>query len=133
MTASHLSTFRTVLLALTGLSCVIYALLAGLQNRPDPIGWYLPGLIGGTAAVLITIAAFVAGQKAAQIATDELYHMVNGRAQRHAYWASMALLVLVAVLAKQEAISWATAFAVLGTLMGASYLLLFVFYEWRLR
>lgn len=131
--AQNFSTLRTVLLGFTGLTCLLYAALALMQNRPDPMGWWVPGAIGATAAVLIFIAAFVIGNRAARMATDELYHAVNHRAQRHAYWASLGVFIPIAVLAKREVIAWDTGFAVLGTMMGASYLLLFVLYELRMR
>lgn len=130
--ARNFSILRSLLLGLTGLSCVTYALLAVLQGRPDPVGWWIPGAVGACAAALIFLAAVMVGRRATQIAMDELHILVNQRAQRHAYWVCLGLFVGVILLAKTGIVDWNTGFAVLGTLMGASYPLLFVFYEWRL-
>lgn len=133
MKAEHLATIRTVMLGLTGLSCVGYAVLAFWQGRPDPIGWYVPGTIGAASAMLITVAAFVAGNQQARMATDDLYKHVTHRAERQAYWVSMGLFVVVAILCARGVIDWDTGFAVLGTLMGAAFLLLFVWHDLRMR
>ncbi len=131
MTVEQLEGLRRGLLGLTGLSCVSYALLAVLQNRPDPFYWWVPMSFGILAAVLITAGIFAAGRNVALQATDELYRATNMRAASQAYWVSLALFVLFSVLAGREVLAWPTSVAALGTLMGAAYLLLFVYHDWR--
>jgi hypothetical protein len=133
MRADQIATIRTVLLGITGLCCVAYAALALWQGRPDPVGWYLPGAVGVASAVVIALAALLAGKTQARIATDDLYRHVTQRAERQAYWVSMGLFVLVAVACGREMVDWNTGFAVYGCLMGASFLLLFVWHDLRMR
>lgn len=128
-----ISRLRTGSLGLTGLACVGYAGLALVQGRPDPVWWWLPGGLGLLSALVIALAAFGAGRRAASEAMDELYQAVSHRAQRQAYWLSMAMFVIIAVLTGRDILDARTGFAVLGTLMGASFLLLFVWHDWRMR
>lgn len=132
-TGETMATVRLVALGITGLACVTYAALALVADRPDPVGWYWPGLAGVLATLAITFSAVAAGRQQAGTATDELYRAVNHRAQRQAYWLSMALFVALAVAAAQGWVSPRTALAVLGCLMGAAYLLLFVWHDLRTR
>jgi hypothetical protein len=132
ITNETVSRIRVAALGATGLACVTYAALAVWFGRPDPIGWYWPGL-AGLAASLVIMAAFGAGGRGAAAAADELHDEVNHRAQRHAYWLSLALF---GALSLSSALGWLefhTAMAVFGCLMGASYLLLFVLYDLRTR
>lgn len=133
VTSETFSTIRTVLLGLTGLACLGYALAALVMGRPDPVGWYWPASIGSMAGLLIALAALAAGRAKAGQATDDLYHEVNGRAQRQAYWLSMLVFAVLAVSAAQGWVAHRTAMAALGCLMGAAYLLLFVWHDLRLR
>lgn len=126
------SRLRTVTLGTTGLICLAYALLALAQGRGDPMPWWVPGLAGGLSTLAIFAGAALAGRKATQAASDELHRLVDHKAQRHAYWVSLAVFVVFAVLSGQGVISPDVGFAVIGTSMGAAYLLLFVFYEWRM-
>lgn len=133
MRAEQIATIRTVSLGITGLCCVAYAVLALWQGRPDPVGWYLPGAVGLGSAVLISIAALIAGHNQARMATDDLYKHVTHRAERQAYWVSMALFVVTAVICARGLVDWNTGFAAFGCLMGASFLLLFVWHDLRMR
>lgn len=133
VSAEFMATVRVVALGVVGLACVGYTGLALMADRPDPVGWYWPATAGLLAGLVITFAALVAGPRQARAATDELYRAVNHRAQRQAYWLSMALFVVLAVAAAQGWIGHRTAMAVLGCLMGASYLLLFVWHDLRTR
>ena len=124
---------RTLSLGITGVACVLYALGVIVTGRPNPVPWYIPGAMGMASALLISLTAIWAGQRAAVAATDELYRMVRDRAERGAYWLSMALFVAVALSAGAGLIGWREGFVVLGCLMGASFLLLFVWHDLRLR
>jgi len=133
MNADRISLIRTVCLGLTGVSCVAYSVLALASGVPNPVGWYWPGALGLASGLVITIAAFMGGKSEARAATDELYKAVSHRAERQAYWVSMALFVIVAVSCAWGLMPWDTGFAVFGTLMGASFLLLFVYHDLRMR
>ena len=43
---TDISKVRTILLGITGLSCLLYAILAVTQNTPQPIWWFVPTAIG---------------------------------------------------------------------------------------
>lgn len=122
---------RSFSLAAAGVSCFAYAGMALFQGRPDPFLWWIPGAFGLGAAVLITLATFIAGRAATDAAMDELYHSTAQRAAAIAYWVSLALFVITALLAKFGIADRATSTAILGTLMGGSYLALFVWLDWR--
>ena len=130
-TENTISKVRSLTFLVTGLLCVAYAGLALMTGTPEPFPWWIPGIFGVLSAVLITLSATLAGDEAADRAMDELYTLVNHKAQRHAYWVSLALFVVISTLSVQGVIAFPIGFAVLGTAMGASYLLLFVWYDWR--
>jgi hypothetical protein len=133
MTAERLAFLRVLLLGLTGLCCVGYAALALAQGRPDPVGWYIPGAVGAASAVLIALAALLAGRKQAGMASDDLYRHIRARAERQAYWVSMGLFGVAAVSCANGLIAWNTGFAAYGCLMGGAFLLLFVWHDLRMR
>ena len=132
MTAESIAYVRRWVLGLTGLGCVAYALAALALGRPDPVEWYWPSALGAGAGVLITLAFRAASRAEGRAATDELFTLVQGRAQGQAYWLSMALMAALGFAAAGGLIDWNTAFAALGCLMGAAFLLLFVWHDWRL-
>lgn len=122
---------RAILLALTGLACALYAALAFFQGRPNPIYWWIPGAMGVCASLGITLMVFWAGKGAAEMAMDELYRSTTRRAAAGAYWLSLLLFVAMSLSVEGGLTDWPTSYAVLGTLMGASYLWLFVWFDWR--
>lgn len=131
--SERISTVRSALLGLTGLACVLYALGVLLTGRVNPVPWYVPGALGLFSALAITVTALLSGRRAAEAATDELYRLVRDRAARQAYWLSMVLFVALAVAARAGLVGWEQGFVVLGCLMGASFLLLFVWHDLRMR
>jgi len=133
MTEEGIARIRILSLGFTGVCCAAYAIAVLVTGRPDPVAWWWPGFAGVISLGLITAAAVMGGKRAAEAATDELYRAVNHRAERHAYWVSMALFVVIAILCVQGFVPWRAGFAALGCLMGAAYLLLFVWYDLRMR
>lgn len=133
MRAETFAILRLTLLGLTGLGCVAYALAAILTGRADPVAWYWPSALGLACGALIALASRAAGGRASRAATDELYWAVWGRAQGQAYWASMAIFALFAVLGSTGVVAWPVAVAAMGCLMGAAFLLLFVLNDLRMR
>lgn len=131
ISAQSIEKTRFIALLVTSLACFAYAALALLQGRPDPMLWWIPGAFGLGAAALICAVALIAGRSAARAATDELYKATSQRAAASAYWLSLALFALVALLVAFGLADWNTAYAVLGTAMGGSYLALFVWLDWR--
>lgn len=133
MTADGLSLIRTTALGLTGLGCVAYAVAALVLGRPDPVAWYWPSALGMASGGVITAAAMLAGRSQARAATDELHRSVSHRAERQAYWLSLALFAGAAVLGAKGWVPWDAAVAALGCSMGAAFLLLFVWHDLRMR
>lgn len=132
MNETTFARLRTITLGSTGVICLVYAILALLQGRSDPMPWWVPGLAGLLSTAAIFAGAAAAGDKATEAATDELHRLVDHKAQRHAYWVSLAVFVIFAVLSSNGLIAPGVGFAVIGTSMGAAYLLLFVLYEWQM-
>jgi hypothetical protein len=128
-----LASVRRVMLFIAGMSCAIYALSAFWIGRPDPFAWWVPTAFGLAAGGVITAAFLWAGPKAAREATDELHKQVNHKAQRHAYIITLGLFAGAALLVNLGVVDLPTATAVFGTLMGASYLLLFALYDWQMQ
>ena len=129
---TDISKVRTILLGLTGLSCLLYAILAVTQNTPQPIWWFVPTAMGVIAGIGTFVAFAMADPASRRMATDEMYTLITHRAQRHAYWLSLGLYLAFAVIIMTTGLEWNTAFAAMGTLTGAAYLLLLTFYEWRM-
>ena len=63
LTSDSLSTFRRIMFAITGLTCLAYAVLALFQMRPDPFPFWIPGILGLISAALIFALASAAGRK----------------------------------------------------------------------
>ena len=66
--------------AITGLTCLAYAVLALLQMRPDPFPFWIPGILGLISAALIFAMASAAVRKSTQQAFDDGYLMDKRRA-----------------------------------------------------
>ena len=55
--------------------------------------------------------------------------MDKRRAEAHAYWIELTLYPIFGILMTTGAVALPTAFAAMGTLTGAAYLLLFTYYD----
>ncbi|MGB0252170.1 MAG: hypothetical protein ACPGAG_09510 [Paracoccaceae bacterium] len=128
LTSDSLSSFRRIMFAITGLTCLAYAALALLQVRPDPFPFWIPGILGIISAALIFALAAV-GRKNAKQAFVEGYIMDKRRAQAHAFWIAMIFLPIFGIFMATGTVALPTAFAAMGTLAGAAYLLLFTYYD----
>jgi hypothetical protein len=126
--SDSLSSFRRIMFAITGLTCFAYAALALLQMRPDPFPFWIPGILGIISAALIFALAAV-GRKNAKQAFVEGYIMDKRRAQAHAFWIAMIFLPIFGIFMATGTVALPTAFAAMGTLAGAAYLLLFTYYD----
>ena len=128
LTSDSLSSFRRIMFAITRLTCLAYAALALLQVRPDPFPFWIPGILGIISAALIFALAAV-GRKNAKQAFVEGYIMDKRRAQAHAFWIAMIFLPIFGIFMATGTVALPTAFAAMGTLAGAAYLLLFTYYD----
>lgn len=128
LTSDSLSSFRRIMFAITGLTCLAYAALALLQVRPDPFPFWIPGILGIISAALI-FALAAEGRKNAKQAFVEGYIMDKRRAQAHAFWIAMIFLPIFGIFMATGTVALPTAFAAMGTLAGAAYLLLFTYYD----
>ena len=128
LTSDSLSSFRRIMFAITGLTCLACAALALLQVRPDPFPFWIPGILGIISAALI-FALAAAGRKNAKQAFVEGYIMDKRRAQAHAFWIAMIFLPIFGIFTATGTVALPTAFAAMGTLAGAAYLLLFTYYD----
>ncbi len=122
-----LSTFRRIMFAITGLTCLAYAGLALVQMRPDPFPFWIPGILGLISAALIFALAAAAGRNTAQQTFDEGYIMDKRRAEAQAFWVALMLYPIFGLFMATGAVALPTAFAAMGTLTGAAYLLLFTY------
>ena len=132
MQSETISRLRAVLLGLTGLGCLAYAVAALVAGRPDPVAWYWPSVLGALSGLAIGAVSVRAGRAASRAAADELFRLVWARAQGQAYWVSLAIFAVLGFVAAAGLIGWATAYAAMGCLMGAAFLLLFVWHDLRL-
>ena len=128
LTSDSLSSFRRIMFAITGLTCLACAALALLQVRPDPFPFWIPGILGIISAALIFALAAV-GRKNAKQAFVEGYIMDKRRAQAHAFWIAIIFLPIFGIFMATGTVALPTAFAAMGTLAGAAYLLLFTYYD----
>ena len=130
--AEQISRIRAVLMSITALACFLYAVLALVQNRPDPILWWIPGGFGAGSAVLIAVIYALAGRTEMRAVMDELYMATITKAAAQAYWLSLAMFVAISALVVWAGYDWTTAYAVHGTFLGGSFLALFVWHDQRL-
>ena len=126
--SDSLSTFHRIMFAIMGLTCLACAVLALLQVCPDPFPFWIPGILGIISAALI-FALAAAGRKNTKHAFDEGYIMDKRRAEAHAFWIALIFHPIFGILMATGTVALPTAFAAMGTLAGAAYLLLFTYYD----
>ncbi|MEO0390519.1 MAG: hypothetical protein AAF218_06210 [Pseudomonadota bacterium] len=131
VTADGLARLRLVLLGLTGLSCLMFSILALVQARPDPFFWWFPGGLGVVSAAALFASSWMAGEAQADMAYDELNADNQRRAAAWAYWVSLALFAPMAVSNIYGLLPAPALIAAFGTAMGAAYLLRFVWLDVR--
>lgn len=131
MTTDTLILLRRLFLGAAGAVCLCYAVLALLWGQPDPFGAWVPGAAGALAAVGLTAAGLAAGRARAEEAFDEGYDADNGHAYACAFWTVVAMYPIFGVLLHMELVTFPVAFAAMGTLTGAAYLLFNVVFDIR--
>ncbi|MCF4099526.1 hypothetical protein [Maritalea mediterranea] len=126
MTSEFFTNVRTAVLGLTGLVCLVYGGGALAMGTPQPFAFWLPGLFGVASVILISIAALAAGDDNARRATDEGYVADRRHAEGFGFWVAILLYPAFAVPLWQGWVSYPTAYAAMGTLTAAAFLLRFV-------
>ena len=125
ISAPLLSRIRLVGLAATGLVCLAFGLFAMILDRPDPFSPWIPVLVGGAAALTIAFSAFAAGDRNAEIATDELYFSESRRAQILGFWVAVLMYPVFGLAIGNGWITYPVAFSAMGTFTAAAFLLSF--------
>jgi len=125
ISASSLSRVRLIGLALTGLVCLAFGASALILARPDPFSPWIPVAVGLGAALTIALSAFAAGNRNAEIATDELYFSESRRAQIIGFWVAVLMYPVFGLAIGYELISYSVAFSAMGTFTAAAFLLSF--------
>ncbi|MGH1331390.1 MAG: hypothetical protein ACRBBK_10950 [Paracoccaceae bacterium] len=131
LSTESLSNTRTTVFALTGGICLFYAIMALASGRPDPISFWIPGIAGLVAAGVLFVSSRIAGRKNALMAFDEGYARDARRAASASYWVALFLYPAFGLLLALRMIEPELTLAVMGTLTGASYLLLQVWFDLR--
>lgn len=129
--AETFSNTRLVMFGLTGLACLTYAISAMILSDPRPFAWWIPGGLGVMSGVVLWITGTLVGDENCDRAMDEGYDADSGRAQQIAFWVAIALYPLFSVLMIVDLVTLPVAFAAMGTLTGATFLLLFVWFDLR--
>jgi hypothetical protein len=125
LNTENLSRLRAAVLGLTGVCCLVYAGLVLATGRPDPVYAFLPATFGILAAIIVTIAFVLARPNQVSGAKDELFRVENARALAFGYWVAVLLYPVFALVLAFGWLSYPAAFAAMGTLTGAAYLLPF--------
>lgn len=131
ISAPLLSRIRLVGLTATGLVCLAFGLSAMILGRPDPFAPWIPVLVGGGAALTIAISALAAGDRNAEIATDELYFSESRRAQILGFWVAVLMYPVFGVAIDNGWITYPVAFSAMGTFTAAAFPLSFSIFNIR--
>lgn len=129
MTPNLLLNLRVVLFGLTGLVCLMYAVMALLTGRPDPISPWIPAAIGIGSALIIFLALLTAAPRDVGVARDEGFSVDVRRAQGIGYWVALSLYPVFGFYLANGGVRYEVAFAAMGTLTGAAFLLPFVWFD----
>ncbi len=131
LSANAVLNIRVVVFGLTGVVCLLYAILAVSNGRPDPFSPWIPGIFGVVSALVVMIAVYSAGPTNAAMAQDEGFSHDFRRAQCVGYWIALMLYPIFGYCLAHGLTSYTVAFAAMGTLSGAAFLLPFVWFDLR--
>lgn len=123
MSAQTLAMVRAAAMGGAGAVLALYALLAVVTGRPDPLPIWTAWGVGVLAWGTITAAALVAGRGRAAQAFDEGHRADTALAQRIGFWTAVWLYPGFTVLLLAEWVTWPVSFAAMGCLTAASYLI----------
>ncbi len=125
MNAEGLVRVRGVLMGFAGLVCLAYGGLAIVTGRPDPMPAFIPGVAGIAASIAIYLAFWQAGAASRKAASDEMFAMEMNGAVKVGFWFGICMFPAFAPFLIWELTTFEVAFAAIGTLMAAAYLLTF--------
>lgn len=129
LSSNSVLNIRVVVFGLTGFVCLFYAVLALVNGRPDPFSPWIPGVFGVASAIAVFVALLAAGSRNAAMARDEGFSHDFRRAQGVGYWIALLLYPVFGYLLTNGLVTYSVAFAAMGTLTGAAFLLLFVWFD----
>ncbi len=129
LSANSLLNIRVAAFGLTGLVCLLYAAMAILTGRPDPISPWIPAAFGIVSAASVLVALMSAGKRSATMARDEGFSDDFRRAQGVGYWVALLLYPVFGFFLSSGGVEYHVAFAAMGTLTGAAFLLPFVWFD----
>ena len=125
MSAESLVRLRGGLMGLAGLVCLIYGVLAVVSGQPDPMHPLIPGAAGIVATVAIFMAFGWASDVTRKQASDEVFRSEMNGAVKVGFWVAVFLYPVFAPFLVAGWTSFEVAFAAMGTLTAAAYLLTF--------
>lgn len=131
LTTNLIAHTRITVFGLTGAVCLLYAFMALVTGRPDPLPFWVPGVCGVLAGFLLAVMSRFAGRKVANMAWDEGYVADARRAASISFWVGLMMYPVFGLLLWSGIIAWDMAFVIMGLLTGASYLLLLVWFDLR--
>ena len=131
MTSDMLIRYRAVFMGGAGLVCLCYGVLALITGQPDPIWRFFPGLAGiGATAVIFTLFS-KATEGSRRQAMDEVYRMENGQALAIGFWTAILCYPVFAPFLAWGWVAYPVAYAAMGTLTAAAYLISFAIVSLR--
>ncbi|MDQ7071413.1 MAG: hypothetical protein Q9M48_11880 [Rhodobacterales bacterium] len=130
MNFALLSRLRLASFLLAGLTCLIYAILALLFDRPDPVPFWIPGVVGALTGLFGLITG-VFLPRVSSVVWDELSRNEWSRSVQFGYWVAVALYPIAGAFLYADLFAWPTLFAAMGTLTGAAPLLCFAWLDTR--
>ena len=114
---------RFIMMTLTGVMCLIYAIMVLITKQPAPISpWWLAAL-GSLTATIIFISFQLAGRDSAEMAMDERYYALDGRANRIGYLSALFMYPIFGIAMAHDYIGFQLAFPIMASLTGAAYLI----------
>ncbi|WP_224826719.1 hypothetical protein [Cognatishimia sp. MH4019] len=131
LSAETFSNTRIIMFGLTGLACLLYAIMALLTGNPEPFSAWIPGGLGVMSGVVLWATGAAVGDANTERAMDESYYADSGRAQQIAFWVAIFMYPAFSVPLSLDLIELPVVFASMGTLTGATFLLLFVWFDLR--
>ena len=132
MSASEtISKTRNIVFGLTGVVCIAYGALALTTGRPDPMPFWIPGVLGVLAAIILVIGSFFAGAKQSEMAWDEGYRSEQRRAAEIAFWFGIIVHFILSMLLFGGMIEINAGFVASGILPAGVYLMLIVWFGAR--
>lgn len=129
MSDQRLINVRDFMFFITGLTLLAYGVLALLLRNPEPFWWGLPVVLGILTWLIIAYASARAGRQKSDQAFDDYWVYARDKAQGWSYWIALFMYPVFAILMGLGVADYAVTFSAMATLTGASFLLLFVWFD----